>query len=90
LADWQISNFIVGHKYRRGAWNLPHKFHLYLILLFYFSKLYLTVSAKVNTLLNRPDGNMGVGVGRQIRDSIIEEVSKMAILVWQWGERERG
>jgi hypothetical protein len=31
LADWQISNFIVGHKYRRGAWNLPHKFHLYLI-----------------------------------------------------------
>ena len=22
---------IAGHKYRRGAWNLPHKFHLYLI-----------------------------------------------------------
>ena len=43
-ADWQTPEYvpnshlyskylwkIAGHKYRRGAWNLPHKFHLYLI-----------------------------------------------------------
>ena len=43
-ADWQTPQYvqngpqyskylwkIAGHEYRRGAWNLPHKFHLYLI-----------------------------------------------------------
>ena len=45
-ADWQTPEYvpngpqyskyiwkIAGHKYHKGAWNLPHKFHLYLILL---------------------------------------------------------
>ena len=27
----EVRNYIAGHKYHRGAWNLPHKFHLYLI-----------------------------------------------------------
>jgi hypothetical protein len=27
----EVSKYIACHKYRRGAWNLPHKFHLYLI-----------------------------------------------------------
>ena len=27
-------NFITGHKYCRGTWNLPHKFHLYLIIFY--------------------------------------------------------
>ena len=27
----ELCNYIAGHKYRKGAWNLPHKFHLYLI-----------------------------------------------------------
>jgi hypothetical protein len=27
----EVSIYIAGHKYRRGAWNLPYKFHLYLI-----------------------------------------------------------
>ena len=48
-ADWQTPEYvpnshlyskylwkIAGHKYRRGAWNLPHKFHLYLISIFFF------------------------------------------------------
>ena len=26
-------NYIASHKYGRGAWNLPHKFHLYLIIM---------------------------------------------------------
>ena len=26
----EVRNYIAGHKYRRGDWNLPHKFHLYL------------------------------------------------------------
>ena len=28
----EVHNYIAGHKYRKGAWNLPHKFHLYLIV----------------------------------------------------------
>jgi hypothetical protein len=36
----EVSNYIAGHKYRRGAWNLSHKFHLYLIHILYSTLLF--------------------------------------------------